>query len=427
MVAVPASRPVSPVALGLGLTIASAVFFSWLGVLTQLAYAEGATVGTVLSGRFLVAAAVLWPLVWVARSRRPDRRQVLAGIVLGLGYSAHAWLFSESLARLDAGLVDLVLFTYPALVLLGAVALRRERLNGRRLLALGTAAGGTVLVLIGGLGAIDPLGAALALGAAVAYAAYILSSAGELQRTDPLVLTALVATSAAGVLTVAGLAQNDVSPGIGAPALAFIAAAGLVAVGGMTTFIAGIRGLGPARASIVSAVQPALTPLIGFAVFADRLGPAQVVGGALVVSAVVVLEGGAASTRSRSWLSWLPRGERRLLVRASSAVDFPAGRRILWQGAPAGGFFLIERGRARVLHDDRGLAELGPGDFFGEIALLRGGARTASVVADTDVRIRIVPRPDFERALQMLPTLARAVRRASVERSLASRPLLATA
>jgi drug/metabolite transporter (DMT)-like permease len=81
------------VAAGLGLTLASAVFYSWLGVLSQLAFDVGATVGTVLSGRFLVAAGILWLLVWVVRPRRPDRRQVLAGLLLGVAMSAHAWLF----------------------------------------------------------------------------------------------------------------------------------------------------------------------------------------------------------------------------------------------------------------------------------------------------------------------------------------------
>ena len=125
----------------------------------------------------------------------------MAGLLLGVGYSAHAWLFSMSLARLDAGLVDLLLFTYPALVMLGAVALRRERWSSRRALALGAASAGTTLVLVGGLGSIDPLGAGLALGSAIAYAAYILTSAGQLDRTDPFLLTALVTTGAAVTLT----------------------------------------------------------------------------------------------------------------------------------------------------------------------------------------------------------------------------------
>jgi drug/metabolite transporter (DMT)-like permease len=208
---VPLARRVSPRTLGLGLTLLSTVAFSWIGVLTQLGYDGGATVGTMLSGRFLVAAAILWPLVLVIRPRRPDRRQTVRALILGLGYSAHAWLFSESLARLDAGLVDLLLFTYPALVTLGATALGRDRGSRRRTIALLTATGGAALVLVGGLGAIDLVGAGLALGAAVAYAAYILSSAGQLERTDPLVLTALVATGAALALTVAAAARNDLS------------------------------------------------------------------------------------------------------------------------------------------------------------------------------------------------------------------------
>ena len=418
------SRRVSPAAVGVGLTLASAVFLSGLGVTTQLAFDAGASVGTLLSGRFLVAAAILWSLVLVIRPLRPSRRQVLAGLLLGIGYSAHAWLFSASLARLDAGLVDLLLFTYPALVMLGAVALRRDRWSLRSAIALGTATAGTGFVLVGGLESIDPLGAVLALSSAVAYAAYILTSAGQLKRTDPFLLTALVTTGAAITLTVGGAAQNDVSLHVDPSALALIGVVGLVAVGGMTTFVAGIGLLGPSRASIVSAVQPALTPVLGFAVFADRLGPEQVLGGALVVAAVVILE---ARGRASAQFGWLPRRERWTLARLTGAIDVAAGSRLVRQGASADSFFLIERGHATVKRDDRQIADLGPGDFFGELALVRGGERTASVMAATDVRVRVIERHDFGRAMRRLPTLARSVRDAALERLVASPPQVATA
>jgi drug/metabolite transporter (DMT)-like permease len=420
----PISRLGSPVAVGLVLTLTSAVFFAWLGVLIQLAYDAGASVGTVMSGRFLIAAAILWLLVWIARARRPPRRQVLRALVLGVGYSGHVWLYSESLARLDAGLVDLLLFTYPALVVLGAVAIRRERWSGRRAVALLTATAGTMLVLLGGLNGIDPFGAALALGSAVAYSIYILSSAGQLERTDPLMLIALVTTGAAGTLTAAGFARGDVSADVGATAVALIVVLAVLVVAAMTTFVAGIGRLGPSRASIVSAVQPALTPVVGLLVFGDVLGPGQVLGGALVVAGVVILEGGARSAGARTWLAWLPRRERRL-VRGMSPLDIPAGGMVMQQGGPAGDFFLIERGRATVTRDGREVAELGPGGFFGEIALLEGGPRTASVEAATDLRIRVMSRPDFARAMRSLPTLARVVRDAASERL--SRPSLAGA
>jgi drug/metabolite transporter (DMT)-like permease len=409
----------SPAALGLGLTLASAVFFSWLGVLTQLAYEAGAPVGTVMSGRFLVATAALWLLVLITHARRPVRRQVASGLLLGVGYSLHVWLFSESLTRLDAGLVDLLLFTYPALVMLGAVALRRERWSGRRAVALVTAGAGTAFVLLGGLSSIDPLGAALALGSAIAYSAYILTSAVELRGTDPLFLTALVTTGAGATLTLGGAAGGGISLEVGASAVAAIALLGLVAVGAMGTFIAGIGMLGPSRASIVSAVQPALTPIIGLAVFADVLGPGQVMGAVLVVAAVVILESGPAD--GRAWLSWLPRSERRLM-RGTPVLDVPAGSGLLRQGGPADAFFVIERGRATVTRDGRELAELGPGEFFGEVALLDGGPRTASVVAETDLRVHVIRDDEFGRMLRKLPTLAAAVRHAAGSRLEAEPP-----
>jgi drug/metabolite transporter (DMT)-like permease len=421
------SRRISPVAAGLGLTLASAVFYSWLGVLSQLAFDGGATVGTVLSGRFLVAAGILWLLVWVIRPRRPDRRQVLAGLLLGVAMSAHAWLFSTSLTRLDAGLVDLLLFTYPALVMLGAVALRRERWSARRALALGTVTAGTAFVLLGGLQSIDPLGALLALGSAVAYTGYILTSAGQLERTDAFLFTALVATGAAVLLTAAGAAQNDVSLDVGVSALALIGALALVAIAGMVTFVAGISRLGASRASIISAVQPALTPVVGFAVFADRLAPAQMLGGTLVIAGIVILEARGRPFDLRSQPSWLPRRERWTLARLTGAMEVPAGSRLVRQGAPGDAFFLIERGQATVNRDDHKIDDLGPGDFFGELALLGGGERTASVVAATDMRVRVVPERKFAPAMRKLPTLARSVRDVALERVVAARSHAAVA
>jgi CRP/FNR family transcriptional regulator, cyclic AMP receptor protein len=195
--------------------------------------------------------------------------------------------------------------------------------------------------------------------------------------------------------------------------LAHIALVGVVATAGMSTFVAGIQRLGPSRASIVSAVQPALTPLLGLAVFADRLSPAQVLGGAIVVAAVVVLETGS---RSAHLLAWLPRRERLALALLAHTVEVPAGRRVVRQGADADAFFLIERGRASVERDDRHVRDLGGGDFFGELALLNGGARTASVVAATDMRLRVIPRRRFCDAMRRLPTLGRSVRDAAGER-----------
>jgi drug/metabolite transporter (DMT)-like permease len=410
------ARRLDSPAAGVAFTLASAIFLSGLGVTTQLAYDAGATLGTLLSGRFLIAAAILWALVAILRSPLPGPRAALEALLLGVAFSAHAWLFSASLARLDAGLVDLLLFTYPALVTLAAVALKRERWSSRRAIALVMALVGTALVLLGGVGGIDPLGAALALASAAAYAAYILSSAGQLERTNSFVLIALVSSGAAVTLTIGAAAHGEVALDAGPSTFASIAVVALVAVAGMGTFVAGIDRLGPSRASIVSAVQPALTPVVGFAVFSDRLGPAQVLGAALVVTGVVILELRGRPSRLPWRPSWLPRRERWALVRATATLRVPTGAGVLREGAAADAFYLIERGEARVRREDDEVAQLGPGDFFGELALLGGGARTASVIAETDLRLRVLPNHEFARAMQTLPTLAGRVRDAAMER-----------
>jgi cAMP-dependent protein kinase regulator len=101
---------------------------------------------------------------------------------------------------------------------------------------------------------------------------------------------------------------------------------------------------------------------------------------------------------------------RRTLARLTGAMEVPAGSRLVRQAAPGDAFFLIERGKATVNRDDDEIADLGPGDFFGELALLGGGERTASVVAATDMRVRVVSEGKFVPAMRKLPTLARLAR-----------------
>jgi CRP-like cAMP-binding protein len=65
----------------------------------------------------------------------------------------------------------------------------------------------------------------------------------------------------------------------------------------------------------------------------------------------------------------------------SIEVDFPDGHVIARQGEVGTGFFLIASGGATVIRDGRTIADLGPGDFFGELSVLDGRPRTAQVVA----------------------------------------------
>ena len=201
------------------LCLASAVAFGAMGIFGKLAYEQGATVGTLLAVRFVLAAALFWALV--ARDRRRARLRTLPhrdiGLALGLGavgYSAQAGAYFPALERLDASLLSLLLYTFPAMVTVAAIALGRERASRRKAGAL-VARVGRALPRPGrgGAGALDPLGTALGLTAAVVYTTYILTSAGVAARIGPLLLSALVCTGAATTLTIATPSRGDLDPG----------------------------------------------------------------------------------------------------------------------------------------------------------------------------------------------------------------------
>jgi drug/metabolite transporter (DMT)-like permease len=277
--------------------LASAAAFGAMGVVGKLAYAEGATIGTLLATRFVLAAALFWLfLVCAGRVgdlRVLDRRDLGIAIALGaVGYGAQAGCAFAALDRLDASLFSLLLYTFPVFVTVAAIALGRETASRRTALALVLASTGLVLVLAGAAaGALDPIGTALALGAAVIYSAYILSSEGVAARVGPLVLSTLLCTGAATTLTLASLAGGDLDPrSVSAAGFAWLVGLAVVStVGAIALFFAGLRRVGPTAASILSTLEPVVTVALAFVVFGESLGPAQLAGGALVLGAVLAV------------------------------------------------------------------------------------------------------------------------------------------
>src|SRR4051812_14378847 len=291
---------------GIGLVLVSALAFGTMAIFAKLAYERGANTATLLTLRFAFAGAVLWVIVALRGDvrRRLDRRTVIAGGCLGLfGYSLQAGGYFAALQHMDASLTALLLYTYPAMVYVGAVALGRERTSGVKILALGLAAAGLVLVLVGGgAGGLDSTGVLLAFGAALAYATYILVADTIVAASDPFALTAMVTSGAfvsVGLFTLVTGEFHAATLESGA----WLSLVGLVLISTVTaivTFFLGLERVGPSTASIVSTVEPAWTVALAAIVFGETLGPVQLLGGALVLSAVVVLQLRAGSVTSRA-------------------------------------------------------------------------------------------------------------------------------
>jgi drug/metabolite transporter (DMT)-like permease len=279
------------------LCVGSATAYGAMAIFGKLAYDNGATVGTLLSVRFLLAAALFWALL-VARGAAAEiralaGRDVVLALALGAcGYAAQAGAYFAALDRIDASLLSLLVYTFPAIVTVAAIVTGRERPARRRIAALALSSAGLALVLAGaGTGALDPLGTALGLGAAVVYSAYILVGEGVSTRMRPQLLATLVCTGAAATLTIGSALLGTLRPGevtlAGWSWLACLAVVSTVVA--ISLFFAGLRRVGPTTASILSTVEPLVTVLLALLVFGELLRNLQILGGALVLGGVLAL------------------------------------------------------------------------------------------------------------------------------------------
>jgi CRP/FNR family transcriptional regulator, cyclic AMP receptor protein len=97
------------------------------------------------------------------------------------------------------------------------------------------------------------------------------------------------------------------------------------------------------------------------------------------------------------------------IAKASDEIEVPAGKMLVEQGTRGREAFVIIEGAATVKRNGRKVATIGPGDHFGELALLDGGPRTATIVADTPMRVLVIGQREFAGVLDEVPGLAHKV------------------
>ena len=218
-----------------------------------------------------------------------------------MGYSAQAGAYFAALQRLDAALLSLLLYTFPAMVTVAAIALgprAGQPPQGRRARRSPRPASSSCWPAPAPGRSIRS-GRCSGVTAAVVYTTYILTSAGVAERVGPLLLSALVCTGAATTLTLATVFEGDLHLGaVSAAGFGWLAGIAVVStVGAVSLFFAGLKRVGPTTASILSTAEPVTTVVLAFLAFGESLGPVQLAGGALVLGAVLVLSVRPAGSR----------------------------------------------------------------------------------------------------------------------------------
>ena len=270
------------------LVLLSALGFGSVALLAKIAYATGVSTSVLLALRFSLAVVLLAPLLWYKRIALPRGRTLAGFALMGVLYTAQAQSYFTALRHASTGLVALLLYVYPVLVTLLAVALGWERLNRRTLVLMAIAMAGLAITLGGKLEG-QPLGIGLALLSAAVYAVYILLGNRLTQRADALAATLVVMAAAALGNGALALADGGALPHDPLAWLAIVAIALFSTVIAIAAFLVGIKVIGAAQASIVSTLEPVITLCLGVAVLGESVSASQLVGGMLVLLAVVLL------------------------------------------------------------------------------------------------------------------------------------------
>lgn len=96
----------------------------------------------------------------------------------------------------------------------------------------------------------------------------------------------------------------------------------------------------------------------------------------------------------------LSKRQLRAVARISGIVDHPEGATVVKEGVAGTVFYLILDGAVKVVRKGRIVGRLGSGNFFGELSLLDGGPRTASVITEAPSRFLTLPRSSLREALR---------------------------
>jgi drug/metabolite transporter (DMT)-like permease len=278
-------------AIGVTFIVISAASFGTLAIFGRYAYASGLDTFTLLFLRFTFSALLMAILLIMRGEPLPRGGTLLRLAGMGaLGYVGQSYCYLSAIKYASAGLVALLLYLYPTFVAILSAIFLKERLQRFKLVALGLATLGAALT-------VNPQGGhwsgvALALCAAAIYSVYIIVGTGPMRQVSAL-QSSMVIFAAAGMVFGVLTAINGAHFPVSSTGWLAVAAVTLIAtVIPVVTFLAGLKLIGPTDASMLSILEPVVTVLLAALLFGEMLRPVTLLGGGLILAAVLLLTRG---------------------------------------------------------------------------------------------------------------------------------------
>lgn len=305
----PMPAPERPPVMGFAIVLVAASLFGTLGPLSRFAYDAGMEPLPFVAwrggiGLLATAAFIAWRIARGAeRLTRP--RDLDRGARLSLGLAA-LFAFALNLAMfisfdlVSVALALLGFYTYPVIVAMVNVALGRETLDRPRVVALALAIAGMIAVVASQLDPaagirVDAIGFGLAIAAALSQAAFVvISRTGYRAVPASQAMAVILATTVVCCLAVAlvgGAGASLTFPVRDPSVLPLLAFSGLFAAAiPSILFLSGIRLIGGTRAGILMLFEPVVGVALAALLLDEGLAPIQVVGGAAILGAALILQ-----------------------------------------------------------------------------------------------------------------------------------------
>ena len=274
--------------IGIILIAISAASFGTLAIFGRYAYNDGMNIYTVLFLRFGVSASFM-TLILLLRKEHFPRRKILAQLVgMGaLGYVGQSFMYMTAINYASAGLVALLLYLYPFFVAILATIFLHEKITRIKVIALTLALFGTALTVGPVSGQL--IGALMAITAALIYSIYIIVGTNVMKHVSPVQSSTVIFASAGAVYGLLTLANSAQFPASNSGWLAMLGIIIISTIIPVVTFLAGLERIGPTNAAMLSTLEPIVTVLLAAWLFGDKLLPIVMLGGGLILVAVILL------------------------------------------------------------------------------------------------------------------------------------------
>jgi drug/metabolite transporter (DMT)-like permease len=222
---------------------------------------------------------------------RLNRNQLAVLLALGgLVYTAQSLTYFVALRSLPASLVVLIAYIYPSLVVVAGWIFLRRSVSRWHWVALAASFAGVAL-LVGGTRFELSWALVLAIASPAIYTGYILIGERVMSSVPAVAASAVIMSGAA--LAFCLLASLNHELGLPRNANGWAVTVGIALFPTMlaiSLFMAGLPRVGAARAALLSTVEPVITVLLAVVILGDRLSAVQVIGGALVILAVIIVQ-----------------------------------------------------------------------------------------------------------------------------------------